>query len=75
MLQAKQEKPLCYGGRWLQYKHVDIWQTDCVTLLQTYQDKHCILTMVEATPGWLEMYSVPHTTVRSIILGLEKQIL
>ncbi|KAM7004223.1 olfactory receptor 14A16-like [Passerculus sandwichensis] len=41
----------------------------------TRQGMHYVLTMVEATTGWLETYPVPHTTARNTILGLEKQIL
>jgi len=34
-----------------------------------------VLTMVEATTGWLETYPVPRATARNTILGLEKQVL
>ena len=34
-----------------------------------------MLTIVEATTGWLETYAVPHATARNTILGLEKQVL
>ncbi|RMC21191.1 hypothetical protein DUI87_02049 [Hirundo rustica rustica] len=34
-----------------------------------------MLTVVEATTGWLETYPVPHATAQNTILGLEKQIL
>ncbi|KAF4802812.1 hypothetical protein TURU_021844 [Turdus rufiventris] len=34
-----------------------------------------MLTMVEATTGWLETYPVSHATTRNTILGLEKQVL
>jgi len=34
-----------------------------------------VLTMVEATTGWLETYPVPHATTQNTILGLEKQVL
>jgi len=34
-----------------------------------------VLTVVEATTGWLETYPVPHATYRNTILGLEKQVL
>ncbi|RMC19448.1 hypothetical protein DUI87_04059 [Hirundo rustica rustica] len=37
--------------------------------------KRYVLTMVEATTGWLETYPVPHATAWNTILGLEKQIL
>ncbi|KAK4809953.1 hypothetical protein QYF61_002910 [Mycteria americana] len=48
---------------------------DYITLPQTRQGKHYVLTMVEATTGWLETYPVPHATARNTILGLEKQVL
>ncbi|RMC16943.1 hypothetical protein DUI87_06198 [Hirundo rustica rustica] len=73
--QAKRVKPLWYGGRWSKYKYGEAWQIDYITLPQTRQGKHCVLTMVEATTGWLETYPVPHATARTTILGLEKQIL
>lgn len=34
-----------------------------------------VLTMVEATTGWLQTFPVPHATTRNTILGLEKQVL
>jgi len=34
-----------------------------------------VLTIVEATTGWLETYLVPHATAWNTILGLEKQVL
>jgi len=34
-----------------------------------------VLTVVEATTGWLETYTVPHATARHTILGLGKQVL
>ncbi|RMB92716.1 hypothetical protein DUI87_30862 [Hirundo rustica rustica] len=73
--QAKRVKPLWYGGRWSKYKYGEAWQIDYITLPQTRQGKRCVLTMVEATTGWLETYPVPHATARNTILGLEKQIL
>ncbi|RMC12504.1 hypothetical protein DUI87_10022 [Hirundo rustica rustica] len=73
--QAKRVKPLWYGGRWSKYKYGEAWQIDYITLPQTRQGKRYVLTMVEATTGWLETYPVPHATARSTILGLEKQIL
>ncbi|RMC21667.1 hypothetical protein DUI87_02535 [Hirundo rustica rustica] len=48
---------------------------DYITLPQTHQGKRYVLTMVEATTGWLETYPVSHATAQNIILGLEKQIL
>ncbi|KAK4806863.1 hypothetical protein QYF61_012584 [Mycteria americana] len=71
--QAKQLKPLWYGGRWLKYKYGEAWQIDYITLPQTHQGKRYVLTMVEATTGWLETYPVPHATAWNTILGLEKQ--
>ncbi|RMC05606.1 hypothetical protein DUI87_17691 [Hirundo rustica rustica] len=37
--------------------------------------KRYVLTLVEATTGWLETYPVPHAIAWNTILGLEKQIL
>ncbi|XP_062465642.1 insertion element IS476 uncharacterized 39.2 kDa protein-like [Pezoporus occidentalis] len=73
--QAKRLKPLWDGGRWLKYKYGEAWQIDYITLPQTHQGKRHVLTMVEATTGWLETYAVPHATAQNTILGLEKQIL
>ncbi|RMC05667.1 hypothetical protein DUI87_17752 [Hirundo rustica rustica] len=73
--QAKRVKPLWYGRRWSKYKYGEAWQIDYITLPQTRQGKRYMLTMVEATTGWLETYPVPHATARNTILGLEKQIL
>ncbi|KAK4810656.1 hypothetical protein QYF61_007393 [Mycteria americana] len=72
--QAKRLKPLWYGGRWLKYKYGEAWQIDYITLPQTHQGKCHVLTMVEATTGWLETYPVPHATAQNTILGLEKQV-
>ncbi|GAB0203440.1 hypothetical protein GRJ2_002809600 [Grus japonensis] len=63
------------GGRWLKYKYGEAWQIDYITLPQTHQGKHYVLTMVEGTTGWLETYPVPHATSQNTILGLEKQVL
>ncbi|RMC01825.1 hypothetical protein DUI87_21633 [Hirundo rustica rustica] len=73
--QAKRVKPLWYGGRWSKYKYGEAWQIDYITLPQTRQGKRYVLTMVEATTGWLETYPVPHATACNTILGLEKQVL
>ncbi|KAK4807213.1 hypothetical protein QYF61_024333 [Mycteria americana] len=73
--QAKRLKPLWYGGRWLKYKYGEAWQIDYITLPQTRQGKRYVLTMVEATTGWLETYPVPHATAWNTLLGLEKQVL
>ncbi|RMB98905.1 hypothetical protein DUI87_24449 [Hirundo rustica rustica] len=73
--QAKRVKPLWYGGRWSKYKYGEAWQIDYITLPQTRQGKHYVLTMVEATTGWLETYPVPHATAHNTILGLEKHVL
>ncbi|KAK4806727.1 hypothetical protein QYF61_007525 [Mycteria americana] len=53
-------------------KYGEAWQIDYITLPQTRQGKRYMLTMVEATTGWLETYPVPHATTRNTILGLEK---
>ncbi|KAJ7413211.1 hypothetical protein BTVI_43883 [Pitangus sulphuratus] len=73
--QAKRVKPLWYGGWWSKYRYGEAWKVDYITLPQTCQGKHYVLTMVEATTGWLETYPVPHATARNTILGLEKQVL
>ncbi|RMB89738.1 hypothetical protein DUI87_33870 [Hirundo rustica rustica] len=73
--QAKRVKPLWYGGRWAKYKYGEAWQIDYITLPQTRQGKRYVLTMVEATTGWLETYPVPHATAWNTILGLERQVL
>ncbi|RMC15997.1 hypothetical protein DUI87_08204 [Hirundo rustica rustica] len=73
--QAKRVKPLWYGGRWSKYKYGEAWKIDYITLPQTRQGKRYVLTMVEATMGWLETYPVPHATAQNTILGLEKQVL
>ncbi|KAK4831783.1 hypothetical protein QYF61_019096, partial [Mycteria americana] len=57
------------------YKYGEAWQIDYIALPQTCQGKHHVLTMVEATTGWLETYPVPHATAQNAILGLEKQVL
>ncbi|KAK4808931.1 hypothetical protein QYF61_008211 [Mycteria americana] len=73
--QAKQLKPLV----WRAMAEIEVsgqaWQIDYITLPQTRQGKRHVLTMVEATTGWLETYPVPHATARNTILGLEKQVL
>ncbi|KAK4820395.1 hypothetical protein QYF61_025569 [Mycteria americana] len=48
---------------------------DYITLPQTRQGKCRVLTMVEATTGWLETYPVPHATTQNTVLGLENQVL
>ncbi|GAB0204053.1 hypothetical protein GRJ2_002870900 [Grus japonensis] len=73
--QAKRVKPLWYGGRWLKYKYGEAWQIDYITLPQSRQGKRYVLTMVEATTGWLETYPVPHATTQNTILDLQKQVL
>ncbi|GAB0208978.1 hypothetical protein GRJ2_003363500 [Grus japonensis] len=73
--QAKRVKPFWCGGQWLKYKYGEAWQIDYITLPQTRQGKRYVLTMVEATTGWLETYPVPHATAWNTILGLEKQVL
>ncbi|KAJ7405114.1 hypothetical protein BTVI_70104 [Pitangus sulphuratus] len=73
--QAKRLKPLWYGGWWSKYRYREACQVDYITMPQTHQGKHYVLTMVETTTGWLETHPVPHTTARNTILGLEKQVL
>lgn len=73
--QAKWIKPLWYGRQWLKYKYGEAWQIDYITLPQTCQGKCYLLTMVEATTGWLETHSACQATSQNAILGLEKQVL
>ncbi|GAB0195727.1 C-factor-like [Grus japonensis] len=73
--QAKRVKPLWYGGQQLKPKPGEAWQIDYSILPQTRQGKRHVLTMVEATTGWLDTYPMPHATTRNTILGLEKQFL
>ncbi|RMC13269.1 hypothetical protein DUI87_10803 [Hirundo rustica rustica] len=72
--QTKRVKLLCYDRRWSKYKYGKAWQIDYITHPQTCQGRRYVLTMVEATTGWLETYPVPHATARNTILGLGKQI-
>ncbi|RMB92884.1 hypothetical protein DUI87_30778 [Hirundo rustica rustica] len=72
---AKQVKPLWYSGRWLKCRYGEAWQIDYITLPQIRQGKRYVLTVVEATTGWLETYPVPSATAQNTILGLEKQVL
>ncbi|GAB0208835.1 hypothetical protein GRJ2_003349200 [Grus japonensis] len=63
-------------GRWLGFRYGEAWQIDYIgPLPRTRQGKRYILTMVEATTGWLEAFPVNHATARNTILGLERQIL
>jgi len=66
--QAKQVKPQWYGGQWLKNKYGGSWEMDYITLPQTCQGKCYVLTMVEATTGWLETYLVPYATAWSTVL-------
>ena len=43
----------------MKYKCGEAWQIDYITLPPTHQGKRHVLTMVEATTGWLETYAVP----------------
>jgi hypothetical protein len=73
--QAKRMKPPWEEGRWQEYKYGEAWQIDCITLPRSCNGKRYVLTMAEATTGWLEAYAVPPATARNTILGLEKQVL
>uniref|UniRef100_A0A8C0ENN5 ribonuclease H n=1 Tax=Bubo bubo TaxID=30461 RepID=A0A8C0ENN5_BUBBB len=73
--QAKRVKPQRNEDRWMKYKYGEAWQIDYITLPQTRQGKRHVLTMVEATTGWLETYPVSHATARNTILGLEERVL
>lgn len=69
--QAKQLKPLWYGGQWLKYKRREAWQIDYITLPRICQGKCHVLT-VETTTRWLETYALPHATACNTSLGLKK---
>lgn len=58
--QAKGMKRLWREGRWQNCKYREAWQVDYMTLPQTHNGKHYVLTMVEATIKWLETYPMPH---------------
>lgn len=73
--QAEWLKPLLYGELWLKYKYREAWQIDYIMLIQTFQGKCCVLTMVEVTTGCLKTYPVPCATTRNTILGFIKQVL
>ncbi|XP_064901556.1 uncharacterized protein LOC135577261 [Columba livia] len=73
--QVKRLKPVWYRVQWLKYKYGEAWQIDYIILPSTCQGKCYVLTMVEATMGWLETYPVSHATAWNTILGLEKQVL
>lgn len=60
---------------WPKYMYGKVWQVDEITLPEIHQEKHYVLTKVEATTGWLETYPVPHAIARNTILGLEKEVL
>ena len=72
--QAKQVKPQWYGGRWLKYKYGEAWQIDYITLPQTHQGKHHVLTILYKYK-WLETHPVPHATTWNSVLSLGKQVL
>ena len=73
--QAKKMKALLGEGQWQKYKYGEVWQVDYITLPRSHNGKRDVLTMVEATTGWLETYAVPYATAQNIVLGLEKQVL
>jgi len=60
--QAKRMKPLWEEEQWQKYKYGEAWQVDHVTLPRIHDGKCNVLTVVEATTGWLETYAVPHAT-------------
>lgn len=66
--QAKHLNSLWYGGWWLKYKYGQAWQTDYLTLSHTHQGKSHVCTMVEISPGWLEIYSVSRATAQNTTL-------
>lgn len=57
------------------YQYGVAWKLDCISLTQTHQGKCHVLTILEATTGWLETYPMPHATTWNTILGLEKEVL
>lgn len=61
--------------QWLKCKYGDVWQIDFTTLSQTCHGTCHVLTMVEATTGWLGGYNVSHVTTWDTIPSLEKQVL
>ena len=73
--QAKRMKTLQGEGQWQKYKYGEAWQVDYITLPRSRNGKRYVLTIGEATTGWLETYAVSLATTRNIILGLEKQVL
>ncbi|KAF4790637.1 hypothetical protein TURU_138585 [Turdus rufiventris] len=66
---------LTHEWHWSKRKYGEARQIDYITPPQALQGKRYILTMVEATTGWLKTNLVPHATARNTILGLEKQVL
>ena len=72
---ADRMKTLCGEGQWQKYEYGEAWQVDSITLPRSHNGKHEVLTMVEATTGWLETHAVPHATTHNTRLGLEKQAL
>ena len=70
--EGKTMKPLWEEGRWQKYKYDEAGQVDYITLPRSCNGKRYVLTMVEATTGWLETYAVSYTTIQNTILGLEK---
>ncbi|GAB0208603.1 hypothetical protein GRJ2_003326000 [Grus japonensis] len=58
---ATQVKSPWNRGRWLGFRYGKAWQIDYIgPLPRTCQGKRYILTMVEATTGWLGAYPVNH---------------
>ncbi|PKU37293.1 hypothetical protein llap_12409 [Limosa lapponica baueri] len=51
----------------------EAWQIDYITFPQTHLGKCHVLTMAEATTGWLETYPVSHATPWNTILGTQRQ--
>lgn len=50
--QARQVRPLWYGGLQLKYKYGEALQIDYTTLLNAHRGKCYMLTMVETIPRW-----------------------
>ena len=70
--QAKRIKPLWEEGRWQKFKYGEAWQIDYITLPQSRNGKRYVLTMVEATTGWLETYALHFGLINKFVVPLER---
>lgn len=62
--QTKLLKSLWCGEWCSKYKYGEVWQTDYITLSQTHQGNHYVLTIVQMATSWLETRPVPHATTQ-----------